>query len=52
MTMPWFVAEVFKTPQPLSKLKDLKQGDTPIFEDVDIQCIIDMMAIATGYGNT
>lgn len=49
MTLPWFIAKLFKTPQNLSVLKNIP-GTT--FTDVEIQCIIDMMAIATGYGNT
>lgn len=50
--MPLFIAKLFVTPQPLSVLKNVKVGNQLAIDDIDIQCIIDMLAMSVGFANS
>lgn len=49
--MPWGIAKLFKTPQPISILKQIKIDGAPVIEDTELNAIIDMLGIASGFGN-
>lgn len=52
LAMPFFVAKLFASPQPLSVLKNIKIGNQSVIDDTDIQSILNMLAQATGYANS
>lgn len=52
LAMPLFIAKLFATPQPLSVLKNIKIGTQAVIDDVEIQCIIDMLAQSVGFSNS